>query len=59
VPITALLAEPGGGYAVEVVEGGARRRVPVKTDLFDETAGVVEVDGPGMAEGTTVTVPAP
>jgi peptidoglycan hydrolase-like protein with peptidoglycan-binding domain len=59
VPITALLAEPGGGYAVEVVSGGARRRVPVQTDLFDETAGVVEVDGPGLAEGTTVTVPAP
>jgi peptidoglycan hydrolase-like protein with peptidoglycan-binding domain len=59
VPITALLAEPGGGYAVEVVEGGARRRVPVHTDLFDETAGVVEVDGPGLAEGATVAVPAP
>jgi len=59
VPITALLAEPGGGYAVEVVEGGARRRVPVHTDVFDETAGVVEVDGPGLAEGTTVAVPAP
>jgi peptidoglycan hydrolase-like protein with peptidoglycan-binding domain len=59
VPITALLAEPGGGYAVEVVEGGARRRVPVHTDLFDETVGMVEVDGPGLAEGTTVAVPAP
>jgi peptidoglycan hydrolase-like protein with peptidoglycan-binding domain len=58
VPITALLAEPGGGYAVEVVEGGARRRVPVQTDLFDESSGVVEVDGPGLAEGTTVVVPA-
>jgi peptidoglycan hydrolase-like protein with peptidoglycan-binding domain len=58
VPITALLAEPGGGYAVEVVEGGARRRVPVTTDLFDESSGVVEVDGPGLAEGTTVVVPA-
>ncbi|HWD43388.1 MAG TPA: peptidoglycan-binding protein [Actinomycetota bacterium] len=58
VPITALLAEPGGGYAVEVVEGGTRRRVPVKTDLFDESSGVVEVDGPGLAAGTTVVVPA-
>jgi multidrug efflux system membrane fusion protein len=58
VPITALLAEPGGGYAVEVVQGGTRRRVPVQTDLFDESSGVVEVDGPGLAEGTTVVVPA-
>jgi peptidoglycan hydrolase-like protein with peptidoglycan-binding domain len=59
VPITALLAEPGGGYAVEVVEGGAHRRVPVRTDLFDESAGVVEVEGAGLAEGATVVVPAP
>jgi len=58
-PIAALLAEPGGGYAVEVVEGGVRRRVPVRTGLFDQTAGMVEVAGTGLAEGTTVVVPAP
>jgi peptidoglycan hydrolase-like protein with peptidoglycan-binding domain len=58
VPISALLAH-SGGYAVEVVEGGARRRVPVRTGLFDETAGLVEVQGPGLAEGATVEVPAP
>jgi peptidoglycan hydrolase-like protein with peptidoglycan-binding domain len=59
VPIGALLAQAGGGYAVEVVEGGARRRVPVGTGLFDETAGLVEVNGAGLAEGATVEVPAP
>jgi multidrug efflux system membrane fusion protein len=58
-PITALLAEPGGGYAVALVEGGRRRLVRVATGLFDETTGLVEVAGQGLAEGATVEVPAP
>jgi hypothetical protein len=58
-PITALLAEPGGGYAVALVEGGGRRLVRVETGLFDETTGLVEVAGQGLAEGATVEVPAP
>jgi Putative peptidoglycan binding domain/HlyD family secretion protein len=60
VPIAALLARPEGGYAVEVVgPGAASRRVPVRTGLFDETAGLVEVAGAGLAEGLAVEVPAP
>ena len=59
VPISALLAQPGGGYAVQVVQGATRQRVPVRTGLFDETAGLVEVQGAGLAEGATVEVPAP
>jgi peptidoglycan hydrolase-like protein with peptidoglycan-binding domain len=58
VPISALLAQPGGGYAVQLVAGSDRRRVPVRTGLFDETAGLVEVQGAGLAEGATVQVPA-
>ncbi len=57
-PITALLAHTGGGYDVEVVEAGGRHRVPVQTGLFDDTSGVVEISGPGVATGTTVVVPA-
>jgi HlyD family secretion protein len=59
VPINALLARPGGGYAVQVLQGGSRRLVGVRTGLFDETAGLVEVQGAGLAEGATVEVPAP
>jgi Putative peptidoglycan binding domain/HlyD family secretion protein len=58
VPINALLAQPGGGYAVQLVAGSDRRRVAVHTGLFDETAGLVEVQGAGLAEGTKVEVPA-
>jgi peptidoglycan hydrolase-like protein with peptidoglycan-binding domain len=58
VPINALLARPGGGYAVQLVAGSASRRVAVRTGLFDETAGLVEVQGAGLAEGMKVQVPA-
>jgi Putative peptidoglycan binding domain len=58
VPINALLAQPGGGYAVQLVAGGASRRVAVRTGLFDETAGLVEVQGAGLTQGATVEVPA-
>jgi peptidoglycan hydrolase-like protein with peptidoglycan-binding domain len=57
VPITALRALPGGTYEVVVVSGGTSRHVPVETGLFDETTGVAEVDGPGLAEGQQVEVP--
>jgi peptidoglycan hydrolase-like protein with peptidoglycan-binding domain len=59
VPISALLARPGGGYAVELVEGATHRRIVVRTGLFDDTAGLVEVAGAGLAEGQLVEVPTP
>jgi peptidoglycan hydrolase-like protein with peptidoglycan-binding domain len=49
VPVTALLARPGGGYAVRV----AGRQVPVELGLF--AGGRVEVRG--VAEGALVGVP--
>jgi HlyD family secretion protein len=58
VPINALLAQPGGGYAVALVAGSASRRVAVRKGLFDEAAGLVEVQGAGLAEGAKVQVPA-
>ncbi|GII30332.1 peptidoglycan-binding protein [Planotetraspora mira] len=52
VPIVALLARPGGTFAVVA----AGRPVPVQVGLFDESAGLVEVTG--VAEGMSVEVPA-
>jgi multidrug efflux pump subunit AcrA (membrane-fusion protein) len=52
-PVNALLSTPGG-YAVEVVAGGSRRRVPVRVGLFSE--GLVEVSGSGLREGMRVVV---
>jgi peptidoglycan hydrolase-like protein with peptidoglycan-binding domain len=55
VPVTALLAQPGGGYSVEVVNGGRRFYVPVETGLF--ASGYVEVSGSGLVPGVKVVVP--
>jgi peptidoglycan hydrolase-like protein with peptidoglycan-binding domain len=56
VPVTALLAMPGGGYAVRVVSGATNRLIPVTTGLFDDATGLVEVTGPSLAAGLTVEV---
>jgi hypothetical protein len=58
VPVTALLARSGGGYAVEVVGGGARNHlVPVSLGLFDDADGLVQVTGSQLAAGQEVVVP--
>ncbi|MDE3205852.1 MAG: HlyD family efflux transporter periplasmic adaptor subunit [Acidobacteriota bacterium] len=60
VPVTALLAQTGGGYSVEVVgPGGISHLVAVSLGLFDDSAGLVQVNGPGLAAGQKVVVPAP
>jgi hypothetical protein len=53
VPVTALLAQPGGGYAVRTT---ARRIIPVNVGIYDDTTGQVEVSGGGLAVGMTVQV---
>jgi peptidoglycan hydrolase-like protein with peptidoglycan-binding domain len=57
VPTTALRALPGGTYEVIVVDGTASRHVPVEIGLFDEFAGLTEVEGQGLSEGQKVEVP--
>jgi Putative peptidoglycan binding domain len=57
VPVNALLATAGGGYALEVIDPDGRSRlVPVQVGIFDSS--LVEVSGPGLAEGVKVGVPA-
>jgi peptidoglycan hydrolase-like protein with peptidoglycan-binding domain len=59
VPVNALLALAGGGYAVEEVgAGGVRRLVPVEVGLFDDSQGLVEVTGTGLRGGQRIVVPA-
>lgn len=57
VPVAALVSEPSG-YGVEVAgPRGTRRIVPVTLGLFDDTAGLVQVTGNGLAAGQQVVVP--
>jgi hypothetical protein len=56
VPVSALVALAGGGYAVEVVHGSDGHLVAVRTGLFAQT--LVQVIGPGLAAGQRVGVPA-
>jgi len=59
VPVNALLALAGGGYAVEVADAaGTRTLVAVQTGVFDDSAGRVEVSGTGLSAGQNVVVPA-
>jgi multidrug efflux pump subunit AcrA (membrane-fusion protein) len=57
VPVDALLALAGGGYAVEVAEGRVHRLEAVTVGLFDDAEGVVQVSGQGLSAGQRVVVP--
>ena len=58
VPVDALLAHAGGGYAVEVVDAdGTHRLVAVTLGLFDDADGLVQVTGAGLIAGQRIVVP--
>ncbi|POM24957.1 HlyD family secretion protein [Actinomadura rubteroloni] len=55
VPVEALLGLREGGFGVEVVDGAAKRIVPVETGTYG--GGRVEISGEGLREGMKVEVP--
>jgi hypothetical protein len=55
VPVTALLAKAGGGYAVDKQVAGGVQRVPVQVGQF--TDGEVAVTSPHLKQGDKVVVP--
>jgi peptidoglycan hydrolase-like protein with peptidoglycan-binding domain len=57
VPVTALLAQANGDYAVAVRSAAGRRLVTVQPGLFGD-GGLVAVTGARLAEGEVVEVPA-
>jgi hypothetical protein len=58
VPVAALLALAGGGYAVETVDAHhVHHLIPVSPGLFDDADGLVQVTGASLAAGQSVVVP--
>ena len=57
VPVSALVALAGGGYAVQVITGGTTHLTGVHTGLFSSS--LVQVTAPGLRPGLKVEVPAP
>ncbi|MGW0537138.1 peptidoglycan-binding protein [Streptomyces sp. NPDC003032] len=55
VPVNALVARQGGGYALEVVTADGTEYRPVELGMFADSK--VEVSGSGIKEGTVVGVP--
>jgi hypothetical protein len=57
VPVNALLAQPGGRYAVETADARGLHLVSVTVGMFDDADGLVQVTG-NLTAGEQVVVPA-
>jgi peptidoglycan hydrolase-like protein with peptidoglycan-binding domain len=58
VPVTALIALSGGGYAVEVQQSTGSTQLLAVTPGLYAVGGMVQVSGSGLSEGMTVVIPA-
>jgi hypothetical protein len=59
VPVDALLAQPGSGYAVETVDAHrVHHLVAVTPGLFDDADGLVQVTSNSLAAGQQIVAPA-
>ena len=59
VPVAALVTTPGGHPAIDLVgTAGTTRLVPVTLGIFDDGKGEVQISGPGVTAGETITLPA-
>jgi hypothetical protein len=58
VPVTALLAQPGNGYSVEVAAAGRHHLVPVSVGMIDNATGLVQITSSRLTVGQRVVVPA-
>lgn len=59
VPVTVLVPQNGGGYAVETVDAhGIHHLVPVTLGLFDDADGLVQVISQRLSAGQAIVVPA-
>jgi peptidoglycan hydrolase-like protein with peptidoglycan-binding domain len=56
VPVTALLAQQGGGYGVQIVRNDAVVVVPVTPGFYSDN-GYVQISGIGIKAGEKVVVP--
>ncbi len=58
VPVQALVALSGGGYAVEVAPAhGPHYLEAVRVGLFDDASGNVQVSGTGVHVGQRIVIP--
>jgi hypothetical protein len=59
VPVDSLVPLATGGYALEVIGArGVHRLEPVTLGLFDDANEQVQVNGPGVAAGQRIVIPA-